>query len=82
MYVCRGNPFQTPKLQQSTTQHNHSNRKNIIQNNKKYKCKNNTKSIYLTFVHRTCKCEKHKQSNVHEKQKQYFPSENYSRTFH
>ena len=55
-----------------TIQHNHLNRKNIIQD-KKYKCKNNMKLIYLTFIHRACKFEKYKQS---------FPSENYKRTFH
>jgi hypothetical protein len=32
-----------------TNQHNHLNRKNIIQN-KKYKRKNNIKLIYLTFI--------------------------------
>jgi hypothetical protein len=30
-------------------QHNHLNRKNIIQN-QKYKCKNNIKVLYLTFI--------------------------------
>ena len=63
-----------------TIQYNHLNRKNIIQN-KKYKCKNIIKLIYLTFIHCTFKFEKHKQSNAHEKHKQSFPSENYNRTF-
>jgi hypothetical protein len=36
-------------------------------------CKNNTKLIYLTFIHCTNEFEKHKQ---------FFPSENYNRTFH
>ena len=35
-------------------------------------CKNNMKLIYLTFIHCTCKFEKHKQS---------FLSENYGQTF-
>jgi hypothetical protein len=39
-----------------TIQHNHLNRKNIIQN-QKYKCKNNIKLIYLTFIYCTCKFE-------------------------
>jgi len=73
-----------------TNKHNHLNRKNIIQN-QKYKCKNKIKFIYLTFVHCTCKFEKHKQSLLSEnyeptfpnkKQKQSFPSENYNRMFH
>jgi predicted acyl esterase len=56
----RSNPFQAHNLEQSY--------------HKKYKCKNDIKLIYLTFVHCTCKSEKHKQ---------YFLSENYSyeRTF-
>ena len=56
--------------------------------------KHNIKLIYLTFVHCMCKFEKHenyeqtfpnkkhKQSNVHEKHKQFFRGENYNRTFH
>ena len=49
------------------------------------------KLIYLTFIHCTCKFEKHKQSFVSEnyeqalpnkKYKQSFPSENYNRTRH
>ena len=45
--------------------------KSIIQD-QKYNCKNNIKLIYLTFIHCTCKFEKHKQS---------FLSENYEPTF-
>jgi len=52
-------------------------RKNITQK-QKYKCVNNVKLIYLTSVPSTCKFEKHKQSNAHEKHKQSFPSENYN----
>ena len=48
------------------------NMKNTIQNKKKYMCKNNTKLIYLTFIHCTYKSEKHKGS---------FLSENYGQTF-
>ena len=54
--------------------------KNIIQN-KKYSCKNNIKLVYLNPIHCTCKFEKHKQSNAREKHKQFFPSDNYNRTF-
>ena len=54
-----------------TIQHNHLNRKNIIQN-QKYTWKNNIKLIYLTVIHCTCKFEKYKQ---------YFLSENYEQTF-
>ena len=57
-------------LSKVTTQHNHLNRKNIIQN-QKCKCKNDIKLIYLTFIHCTCKFEEHKQS---------FLSENYEQT--
>jgi len=54
-----------------TIQHNHLKRKNIILN-RKYKCKDSIKLIYLTFIRYTCKFEKHKQS---------FLSENYELTF-
>ena len=37
-----------------TVQHNHLNRKNVIQN-KKYRCKNYIKLVYLTFIHCTNK---------------------------
>jgi len=50
----------------------------IITQNQKYKCINNVKLIYLTSIPSTCKFEKHKQSNAHEKHKQSFPSENYN----
>ena len=43
-----------------TFQHNLLNRKNITQN-QKHKRQNNIKLIYLTFMHCTCKFEKHKQ---------------------
>jgi hypothetical protein len=46
--------YRTTAYSKVTTQHNHLNRKNIIQN-KKYKCKNNIKLIYLTFIHCTNK---------------------------
>jgi len=59
MYLVRGNPFQAHSLKQSFHQ--------------KYKCKNNIKLIYLSFIHCTCKFENHKQS---------FLSENYNRTHH
>jgi hypothetical protein len=48
-----------------TIQHNHLNSKNTIQN-QKYNCKNSTTLIYLTFIHCTCKFEKHKQSFLSE----------------
>ena len=38
-----------------------------MKQNQKYKCENNIKLINLTFMHCTCKFEKHKHS---------FPSEN------
>ena len=56
-----------------TIQQNHLNRKNIIQN-QKYKCKNNTKLIYLTFLHCTCQFEKHEQSFLGENCEQTFPN--------
>ena len=37
-------------------------------------CKNNIKLICLTFIHCTCKFEKHKQSFVSEKCEQTFPN--------
>jgi len=56
--VIRSRPTAYSKV---TIQHNHLNRKNIIQN-QEYKCKNNIKLTYLTFIHCTCKFEKHGQS--------------------
>ena len=57
-----------------TIQHNHLNRKNIIQN-QKYKCKNYIKLIYLTFMHHcTCKFEEHKQCFLSENYEQTFPN--------
>jgi hypothetical protein len=53
-----------------------------MKRNKKYNCKNNIKLIYLNFICCTCKFEEHKQSNVHEKHKQSFPSESYNQTVH
>ena len=76
--VIRSSPSAQSKV---TIQHYHLNGENIIQN-QKYKCKNNIKLIYLTFIHCTCKFEKLKPSNAHEKHKQSFLSENYNRTFH
>ena len=46
IYVFRGNPFEG--YSKVTVQHNHLNRKNIIQN-QKYKFKNNIKLIYLNL---------------------------------
>jgi len=68
IYVFRGNLFQAHSLQQSY----HLNRKNIIQN-QKYKCENNKKLIYLTFIHCT---------NKFEKPKKLFLNENHEQTFH
>jgi len=54
-------------------------------------CKNNIKLIYLSFIHRTCKFEKHKQSFLSEnyeqispnkKHTQSLPSGNYNLTRH
>jgi len=56
-------------------QHNHLNRKNIIPN-KKCKCKNNTKLIYVTFVHCTYKFEKRKKSFISENYERTFPNKN------
>jgi hypothetical protein len=69
--VIRSRPTAYRKV---TIQHNHLNRKNIIQNRKK-KCKNNIKLVYLNFMHCTCKFEKHKQSFVSENYEQTFPNE-------
>ena len=66
--LIRSRPTAQSKV---TIQHNHLNRKNIIQN-QKYKCKNTNTLIYLTFIHCKCKFEKHKQS---------FRSENHEHTF-
>ena len=68
--VIRSRPTDYNKV---TNQHNHLNRKNIIQN-KKYKCKNNIKLIYLTFIHCKCKFEKHKQHFVSTNYEQTFPN--------
>ena len=46
--------------------------KNVKQN-KKYKCKSNIKLIYLSFIHFTCKFEKHKESFLSENYEQTFP---------
>ena len=45
--VIRSRPTAWSKV---TIQPNHSNRKNIIQN-QKYMCNSNIKLIYLTFIH-------------------------------
>jgi hypothetical protein len=42
--------------------------------NEKYKCKNNIKLIYLTFIHCTCKFEKHKQCFLSLNYEQTFPN--------
>ena len=55
--VIRSRPTADSKV---TIQHNYLNRKNITQN-QKYKCKNNIKLFYLTFIHCTSKFENHKQ---------------------
>ena len=62
-----------------TFQHNHLNLKNIIQN-QKYNCRNN-KFIYLTFIHCTCKFEKHKQSFLCENYEQNFPNKKHTHSF-
>ena len=62
-----------------TFQHNHLNLKNIIQN-QKYNCRNN-KFIYLTFIHCTCKFEKHKQSFLCENYEQNFPNKKHTQSF-
>ena len=49
--VIRSRPTTQSKV---SIQHNHSKRKNKI-GNQKYKCKNNTKLIYLTYIHCTNK---------------------------
>jgi len=61
-----GNPFQAHSLEQSYHKKNNLNKKNIIQN-KKCKCKNNIKLIYLTFIHCKRKFVKHKQYFLSEK---------------
>ena len=60
-------------------QHNHLNRKNIIQN-QKYKCTNNIKLIYLTFIHCTFILEKHKQSFLSEDYEQTFPNKKHKQS--
>jgi len=71
IYVFRGNLFQAHSVEQSyhPTQPFKQKKYNA---KSKCKCKNNTKLIYLTFIHCTCKFEKHKQ---------FFLSKNYKRTF-
>jgi hypothetical protein len=61
IYVFRGKPFQDHSLEQSyhPTQQFKQEKHKI--KNIKYKCKNNIKLIYLTFIHCTYKFEKHKQ---------------------
>jgi hypothetical protein len=41
--------------------------------------KNNIKLIYLTFIHCTCKFEKHKQSFLSENCEQTFPNKPFKR---
>jgi len=57
--VFRGNPFQAHSLEQSYHPTQPFKRGKITQI-KKCKGKNNIKFIYLTFIHCTCKFEKHK----------------------
>ena len=80
IYVFRVNPFQAHSLEQSYHPTQPFKREKIYNKNQKYKCKNSIKLIYLTFIHCTCKFDKHKQSFVSEnnertspnkKQKQY-----------
>jgi len=60
-----------------TIQHNYLNRKNTSINtvqDQKYNCKYNIKLMYLTFIHCTCKFEKHKQSSISENYEQTSPN--------
>jgi len=66
MYVFWGNPFQAHSLQQNYHQ--------------KYKCKNNRKLIYFTFIHCTCKFEEHKQIFLSENYEQTFPNKNHKQS--
>jgi hypothetical protein len=69
MYVFRGNPFQAHSPQQSyhpTQPFKHK--------------KNNTKLTYLTFIHCTCKFEKHKQSFLNENYEQTFPNKKHKQS--
>ena len=68
--VIRSRPTAYSKV---TIQHNNLNRENIIQN-RICKCKNNIRLINLTFIHYTCKFEKHKQSFLCENYEQTFPN--------
>ena len=43
------------------------------------KCKNNIKLIYLTFIHCTCKFEKHKPSFLSANCEQNFPNKNHKK---
>jgi hypothetical protein len=74
IYVFRGNPFQAHSLQQSYHPTQTFKQEKIIVQNQKYKCKNNIKFIYLTFLRYTCKFEKNKQSFLSENYEQIFPN--------
>jgi len=76
--VIRSRPTAYSKV---TVQHNHLNRKRIIQN-EKYKCKNNIKLVYLTFILCTCKFEQHKQSLLGENYEQNFPNKKHKNLTH
>jgi ABC-type sugar transport system permease subunit len=43
-------------------------------------CKNNIKLNYLTFIHCTCKSEKHKQSFLIENYEQTFPNKEHKQS--
>jgi len=60
-------------------QHNHLNRKSLIQN-QKYRSKNNIKLIYLTSIDWTCKFEKHKQAFLSENYEQTFPNKKHKQS--
>ena len=68
-----GNPFPPHVLKQSfrPTQQRKQGKCN---KDEKYNYKNNIKLIYLTFMHCTCKFEKHKQSFLSENYEQSFPN--------
>jgi hypothetical protein len=74
--VFGGNPFQAHSLEQSYHPTQPFKQEKITQN-KKYKCKNNIKLIYLNFIRYTRKFEKHKQSFLSENYEQTFPNKNH-----
>jgi len=64
--VFRGNPFQAHSLEES---YHH-----------KYKCRNNIKCICLTFIHCTCKFEKHRQTLLSKNYEQTFPNKKHKQS--